>query len=220
MKGVATGIGISFAAILFMAWHEQNKYKVPVAESTKIEKLEAGSAPSSSNGAGGLTPAAPTDPTSGCPPAGGLNGDPSYTYSDDAHIDTDGGTQYADPTQQNTTSSGNNSDTYLGIVLTKQMQADGLKIGDYAQVTNNQTGQTVYARVYDANFDDAKGISHGDQAEIADYLATQLGIQLTSNGNAVGTNPITIRAYAGTSNLAQDCSASQQLSQTAQADSQ
>jgi hypothetical protein len=217
MKGTATGVGIAFAALIFMAWQENHKSEVPVAMPTKIDKLEAGSAPNSTNGPGGLTPAALTDPTAGCPPTGGLNGDPSYTYSDDAHIDTDGGTKYADPTQQNTTSSGNNSDTYPGIVLTKQMQAQGLKMGDYAQVTNNQTGQTVYARVYDANFDDEKGISHGDQTEIADYLATQLGIQMQSNGNTVGTNPITIRAYAGTSNLAEDCSQSQQPTQTAQA---
>jgi hypothetical protein len=142
---------------------------------------------------------------------------PSYTYSDDAHIDTDGGTRYADPTQQNTTSSGNNSDTYSGIVLTKQMQAQGLKQGDYAEVTNNQTGQTIYARVYDANFDDDKGISHGDQAEISDYAASQLGIQLTGNANTVGTNPVTIRAYAGTSGLAEDCNPSGQP-QTAQTD--
>jgi hypothetical protein len=218
MKGTATGVGIAFAALIFMAWQENNKTNVPVAMPTKIDKLEAGAAPNSSNGAAGLTPAALTDPSAGCPPAGGLNGDPSYTFSNDAHIDTDGGTKYADPTQQSSTSSGNNSDTYSGIVLTKQMQAQGLKQGDYAEVTNNQTGQTIYARVYDANFDDDKGISHGDQAEVSDYAASQLGIQLTGNGNTVGTNPVTIRAYAGTSGLAEDCNQSGQPSQTAQTD--
>jgi hypothetical protein len=218
MKGTATGVGIAFAALIFMGWQENNKTNVPVAMPTHIDKLEAGSAPNSANGAGGLSPAALTDPTSGCAPVGGLNGDPSYTYSDDASIDTDGGTQYADPTQQNTTSSGNNSDTYSGIVLTKQMQAQGLKQGDYAEVTNNQTGQTIYARVYDANFDDDKGISHGDQAEVSDYAASQLGIQLTGNGNTVGTNPVTIRAYAGTSGLAEDCNQSGHPSQTAETD--
>ncbi len=131
---------------------------------TKIEKLEAGAEPNSANGAGGLTPAALTDPSAGCPPAGGLNGDPNYTFSNDADIDTDGGTMYADPTKQSTTSSGHNSDTYPGIVLTKQMAAQGIKQGDWAEVTNNQTGKTVSGRAYDANFDDDKGISHGDQA--------------------------------------------------------
>jgi hypothetical protein len=177
-KGVTAGIGVAFAAMLFMAWQESNKSQVPTSAPVKVEKLEAGAAPNGSSGAGGLTPADATGPTSGCLPAGGVDalGNPSYTYSDDAHIDTDGGTQYADPTQQGNTSSGNNSDTYPGVVLTKQMQADGLKQGDYARITNKQTAQTIVARVYDANFDDAKGIDHGDQAEVSDYAANQLDL--------------------------------------------
>ena len=51
----------------------------------------------------------------------------------------------------------------------------------------------------------------------ADFTATQLGIQLAADGSTVGTNPITIRGYAGTSGLAEDCSQSQQPTQTAQA---
>jgi hypothetical protein len=221
MKGVTAGIGAAFAAILFMAWQEANRSRVPTSTPVKVERLEAGAAPNGSSGAGGLTPADAAGPTSGCLPAGGVDalGNPSYTYSDDAHIDTDGGTLYADPTQQSNTSSGNNSDTYPGVVLTKQMQANGLKQGDYARITNNQTGQTIVARVYDANFDDAKGIDHGDQAEVSDFAAAQLGIQLTANANTVGTNPITIRGYAGTSALPEDCNQSNQPTQTAQTDS-
>src|SRR5271157_238913 len=219
MKGVTAGIGAAFGAVLFMAWHETNKSALPVSPPIKVEKLEAGAAPATSSGAGGLTPADASGPTTGCPPQGGPTalGNPSYLYSDDAHIDTDGGTKYADPNQLASTSSGNNSDTYPGVVLTKQMQAAGMKQGDYAEVTNNQTGQSIWARIYDANFDDARGINHGDQAEIADFTATQLGIQLAGDGSTVGTNAITIRGYAGTSGLTEDCSQSEQPTQTAQA---
>lgn len=221
-KVVTGGVSLAYLAIGALIWqNESNSPRSTGPATIPVEKLRAGAAPNNSSGAGGLTPAALSDPTAGCLPVGGDGslGDPSYTFSNDAHIDTDGGTKYADPTQLATTSSGQNSDTYPGVVLTKSMQAAGIQQGDYFKVTNNATGQTVMARVYDANFDDAKGISHGDQAEISDYAASLLGIQLDSQGNTVGTNAITLRGYAGTAGLAADCNQTNQGTQTAQINS-
>jgi hypothetical protein len=217
-KGVVGGVGLAYLAIGIMMWQQEGHSPSSPPPTIPIEKLRAGAAPNNSSGPGGLTPAALTNPSAGCMPAGGdaALGDPNYTFSNDAHIDTDGGTMYADPTQQGTTSSGYNSDTYPGVVLTKTMQAAGMQQGDYVLVTNNQTGQTTVGRIYDANFDDAKGISHGDQAEISDYAASLLGIQMQNNGNTIGTNDITLRGYAGTSGLPADCNQSTQTAQTAQ----
>jgi hypothetical protein len=217
-KGVVGGIGLAYLAIGIMMWQQEAQSPSSPPPTIPIEKLRAGAAPNNSSGAGGLSPANLSNPTAGCLPTGGLTalGNPSYTFSNNAHIDTDGGTMYADPAQQGTTSSGYNSDTYPGVVLTKTMQAAGMQQGDYVLVTNNQTGQTTVGRIYDANFDDAKGISHGDQAEISDNLASNLGIQMDSQGNTIGTNDITLRGYAGTSGLPADCNQSTQTAQTAQ----
>ena len=146
---------------------------------------------------------------SGCQPAGGWGslGNPGYTYSTDAHIDTDGGSIYNDATYNSGTSSGFNSDNYPGVVLTRTMADAGVQMGDLCLVTNNSTGQTMLAKVYDSNFDSSH-TAYRDQCEVSDYLATQLGIQLLSNGNTVSTNPITIQAYGGTSNVQLDCSQS------------
>jgi|GEM_PF-5169604 hypothetical protein len=142
----------------------------------------------------------------GCQPAGGWGclGNPGYTYSTDAHIDTDGGSMYNDATGQGNTSSGFNSDNYPGVVLTRTMADDGIQMGDLCLVTNNTTGQTMLAKVYDTNFDSSHS-AYRDQCEVSDYLASQLGIQMLSNGNTVGTNPITIQAYGGTSDVSLDC---------------
>jgi hypothetical protein len=145
----------------------------------------------------------------GCQPTGGWDslGNAGYSYSTDAHIDTDGGSIYNDPAGASWTSSGYNSDNYPGVVLTRTMADAGIQMGDLCSVTNNATGQTMLARVYDQNFDSSHP-AYRDQCEVSDYLATQLGIQLVSNGNTVGTNPITIQAYAGTASVQLDCTQS------------
>lgn len=145
----------------------------------------------------------------GCQPAGGWDslGNAGYSYSTDAHIDTDGGSIYNDPTGVSGTSSGYNSDNYPGVVLTRTMADAGIQMGDLCLVTNNATGQTMLAKVYDQNFDTSHP-AYRDQCEVSDYLATQLGIQLMSNGETVGTNPISIQAYAGTANVQLNCSQS------------
>jgi hypothetical protein len=142
----------------------------------------------------------------GCQPAGGWGslGSPAYTYSTDAHIDTDGGTMFNDATGQSTTSTGFSSDNYPGVVLTRTMADDGIQMGDLCLVTNNATGQTMLAKVYDANFDSSHP-AYRDQCEVSDYLAGQLGIQMLADGNTAGTNPVTIQAYGGTSNVSLDC---------------
>jgi hypothetical protein len=221
---VRWGVGLSILAIAFQMWNAEHKSgperPTPIQPPSRVQKLEAGSAPNSSSGSAQVPPVTPTGPIQGCPPVGGVAalGDPTYNKGfADVRVDTDGGTQYHDKDHLGQTSSGNNSDTYAGVVLTKTMAGDGIKQGDLFYATNNQTGAGMWARVYDANFDDDKGISHGDQGEISDYLATQLGIPLNSLGENNGTNPITLTGYAGTSGIAQDCSQAQQ-NQTAQVD--
>lgn len=204
-KTIIGTIAAAFALVGFQSWQASQSDSTVTPAPIPVQQLQAGAAPNNVSGAGGL---APVDATSftGCQPQGGWSslGNPAYTFSNDAHIDTDGGTQYNDPTGQGQTSSGQNSDTYSGVVLTRTMYDQGIRMGDLVQVTNNQTGQSITARVYDSNFD-SQNNAYRDQAEISDYAATQLGIQLQSNGNTIGNNPITIQAYAGTANAQLNC---------------
>lgn len=208
-KTISGGIAVAFAVITFQSWQATQSDNNTLPSPIPIQQLQAGAAPNNVSGAGGLTPVNATNLT-GCQPQGGWGslGNPTYTFSNDAHIDTDGGTQYNDQTGSGQTSSGQNSDTYPGVVLTRTMYDEGIRMGDLVQVTNNQTGQAITARIYDSNFD-SQNTAYRDQAEISDYAASELGIQMQSNGNTIGTNPVTIQAYAGTANDQLNCSNTQ-----------
>ena len=145
-----------------------------------------------------------------CSPTGGASalGDPSYTSSSLAKIDTDG-----NPAMQghdadwkpNTAGKVNgqdvNSAQYAYVVMSKeQMAASGVSLGDWALVTNNATGQSTWARVEDIG-------PAGGTGEISQATASGVGIQYQDNGFAVGDPSVTVNAYAGTSAIQGDCPA-------------
>jgi hypothetical protein len=132
-------------------------------------------------------------------PMGGIGslGNNVLTHSDAAVIDSDG-----DPTAQrswdwawqSTTSSGYNSATTPFVVATPQEQSQqGVQMGDWAQVTNNATGQTTWARVGDSG-------NTGEYGEISEAAATAVGIHYNSLGT-VGNPSVTVRIFPGTKNL-------------------
>ena len=138
-------------------------------------------------------------------PGFGSPGDPSqfgnasFAASSIAKIDTDG-----DPSEQgydpnwNPQTSGHidgqpvNSADYAYVVMSQaQMAASGAQIGDWAQVTNNATGQTVWARVEDVG-------PPGGIGEISEACATAVGIQFQKNSWTVGSPSVTVQVFSGT----------------------
>jgi len=126
----------------------------------------------------------------------------SFNASSIAKIDTDG-----DPSAQgydpnwNAQTSGNidgqpvNSAEYAYVVMSQaQMAASGAQIGDWAQVTNNATGQTVWARVEDVG-------PPGGTGEISEACATAVGIQFQKNSWTVGNPSVTVQVFSGTKSV-------------------
>ena len=74
------------------------------------------------------------------------------------------------------------------------MAASGAQIGDWAQVTNNATGQTVWARVEDVG-------PPGGTGEISEACATAVGIQFQQNSWTIGNPSVTVQVYSGTKSI-------------------
>jgi hypothetical protein len=141
-------------------------------------------------------------PDFGSPQDTGQFGVASFTASSVAKIDTDG-----DPSEQgydvnwNAQTSGNingqpvNSAEYAYVVMSQgQMAASGAQIGDWALVTNNATGQTVWARVEDVGPPNGTG-------EISEAAATAVGIQFQRSSWTVGNPTVTVQVYSGTASI-------------------
>ena len=140
------------------------------------------------------------------PQGGGQFGDASWASSSTAKIDMDGDPNAAghDATwDPNTTGQINghavNSAQYAYVVMSpQQMASNGVQIGDWAKVTNNATGQTVWARVED------KGPA-GGTGEISEAAANGVGIQFQQNSFTVGNPSVTVQAFADTASIQGDC---------------
>jgi hypothetical protein len=126
----------------------------------------------------------------------------SFTSDSLAKIDTDG-----DPSEQgydktwSAQTSGQidgqpvNSADYAYVVMSQgQMAASGAQIGDWALVTNNDTGQSMWARVEDVG-------PPGGTGEISEACATGVGIQFQSNSNTIGNPSVTVQVYSGTKSV-------------------
>lgn len=126
-------------------------------------------------------------------------GDPSFSSGTQlARIDTDGdpneSTAY-DPDYNPETSGTINgqpvdSSQYAYVVRDAAMAAAGVQIGDWALVTNVDTGQQVWARVED------NGPADAPAGEISEAAATAVGIQFQQNSNTIGNPMVTVQAYA------------------------
>ena len=100
-----------------------------------------------------------------------------------------------------------NSAKYAYVVMSPgQMAASNVSLGDWATVTNNATGQTVYARVEDIG-------PEGGTGEISQATAGAVGIQQavvqTKDGPStvtLGSPTVTVNVYAGTASIQGDCS--------------
>jgi hypothetical protein len=79
-----------------------------------------------------------------------------------------------------------------------EMYENNVSIGDWALVTNNQTGQQTWAKVMDVGPD-------GNTGEISEAAATAVGIQYTPNSFTVGNPSVTVQAYAQTASIESDC---------------
>ena len=122
-------------------------------------------------------------------------GDPLVTTAGTAHIDTDGDPAFSngDGTwNPNTTGTVNgqsvDSGQYAYVVVSPEQEAAGVQIGDWALVTNDATGQQVWARVEDVG-------PSGGQNEISVAAANAVGIQVQSNSNTVGNPSVTVQYY-------------------------
>jgi hypothetical protein len=143
-----------------------------------------------------------------CDPQGGPQalGSPSYSSDSIAKIDTDGNPamQGQDANwQAGTSGSVNgqavNSAAYAYVVMSPgQMAANNVALGDWATVTNDATGQTVYARVEDRG-------PAGGTGEISQAAATAVGIQYASNAFTIGNPSVTVQAFGGTAAIQGDC---------------
>jgi hypothetical protein len=149
------------------------------------------------------TPADATNVAGPCSPVGGVEalGTPSYTSNSTAKIDTDGdpNAQGHDATWQPQTKGGVNAGTYAFVVMSQtQMFENNVSIGDWALVTNNQTGQQTWARVEDVG-------PEGGEGEISEAAASQIGIQYTPDSFTVGNPSVTVQAYAQTASIESNC---------------
>jgi hypothetical protein len=138
----------------------------------------------------------------GSPQDTGQFGAASFTSDSLAKIDTDG-----DPSAQgydqtwNAQTSGQidgqpvNSAQYAYVVMSQgQMAASGAQIGDWALVTNNETGQSMWARVEDVG-------PPGGTGEISEACATGVGIQFQRNSNTIGNPSVTVQVFSGTKSV-------------------
>jgi len=70
------------------------------------------------------------------------------------------------------------------------MAAAGVHIGDWALVTNVDTGEQVWAEVED------NGPAYAPAGEISEAAATAVGIQFQRNSNTIGNPMVTVQAFA------------------------
>jgi hypothetical protein len=126
----------------------------------------------------------------------------SFVSSSPAKIDTDGdASEEGYDANWNGQTSGHidgqavNSAEYAYVVMSpEQMAASGVQIGDWAQVSNNATGQSVWARVEDVG-------PAGGAGEISEAAATAVGIQFQKNSWTIGNPTVTVQAFAGTHSI-------------------
>jgi hypothetical protein len=94
---------------------------------------------------------------------------------------------------------------YAYVVMSRdQMRSSGVKLGDWATVTNDATGQTVWARV-----EDVGPAKNGN--EISEGAADALGVRYSKNG---ADGSVSVQAFAGTANIQGDCSEKTSTAQT------
>jgi hypothetical protein len=126
-------------------------------------------------------------------------GDPSFSSGTQvARIDTDGdpngSTLYDYSYNQETSGTIDgqpvDSSQYAYVVRNAAMAAAGIQIGDWALVTNVDTGEQVWARVED------NGPADAPAGEISEAAATAVGIQFQKNSNTTGNPMVTVQAYA------------------------
>lgn len=160
-----------------------------------------------------VTPSADvqSDAAGPCSPVGGAAalGNASYTTDSLAKVDLDGDPTGGerDVTWNPETTGGVNSATYSFVVMSDdQMANSGVTLGDWALVTNSQTGQQTWAKVMDV------GPSHGT-GEISQAAATAVGIQTAvvqtdqgPNTVTIGSPSVTVQVYGGTRDVQGDCS--------------
>ena len=92
-----------------------------------------------------------------------------------------------------------NSAQYAYVVMSqREMYESGVSLGDWALVTNNQTGRQSWARVEDVG-------PEGGTGEISEAAASAVGIQYASNSFTVGSPSVTVQAYAQTSGIEGSC---------------
>jgi hypothetical protein len=123
-----------------------------------------------------------------------------------AKIDTDGNPlmQGHDATWQADTSGyvngqAVNSAKYAYVVMSpSQMAAGHVHLGDWATVTNTETGRQTYARVEDRG-------PEGGSGEISQATASAVGIQYASNSFTIGNPKVDVVAYGGTASIQGDC---------------
>jgi hypothetical protein len=130
--------------------------------------------------------------------------DPSFSSGTQvARIDTDGDPNESTAYDQsyNPETSGTidgqpvDSSQYAYVVRNAAMAAAGVQIGDWALVTNADTGAQVWARVED------NGPSTAPAGEISEAAAIAVGIQFQQNSNTVGNPIVTVQAFAHTGSV-------------------
>jgi hypothetical protein len=171
---------------------------------------------------GNTTTDAATDPTtSGAGTSGVVNGkltsdgngfgqpDPSQLGNGvayaaaEARNDNDGrGSSQGDRYHQNDTSGHVNGqacnadiDQYV-VVSPEVARANGIKMGDWAKVTNPGTGAVTYARVMDV------GPRNAPPGECSTATLKALGVGITRGGNTVGNPKVQVSYYPGSKNIA------------------
>jgi hypothetical protein len=162
-------------------------------------------------GPGSTTPAANVQASGDgyCEPAGGgaALGQADYITSSTAKIDSDGDplAQGHDADWQAETSGkvnggSINSAQYSYVVMSQtQMYESGVRLGDWALVTNNETGRQTWARVGDVG-------PEGGSGEISEAAASAVGIQYDDRRFTVGNPSVSVQAYSGTAAIQSDCS--------------
>jgi len=132
-------------------------------------------------------------------------GDPAFSSGTQvARIDTDG-----DPNESTTYDHSYNPETsgtidgqpvdssqYAYVVRNAAMAAAGVQIGDWALVTNVDTGEQVWARVED------NGPANAPAGEISEAAATAVGIQFQKNSNTIGNPMVSVQAFAHSGSIA------------------
>jgi hypothetical protein len=130
--------------------------------------------------------------------------DPSFSSGTQvARIDTDGDPNESTAYDQsyNPETSGTidgqpvDSSQYAYVVRNAAMAAAGVQIGDWALVTNADTGAQVWARVED------NGPPNAPAGEISEAAATAVGIQFQQNSNTIGNPMVTVQAFAHTGSV-------------------